>query len=180
LKFWGDTPSSGKIAALFLFWGAVWRDVHFTSALLLISFEADTHTHTHICFMALWTLSGITEWWGAGMVICLMQGADLHMVQLMPLPLTVSCSSKSRLVLPEWFCFSGAGLPTTQVVLAKRPLNECSSSSSTRVSRYQKGKPIWILLKQETLMLITSYQTAIAIFLTVCGDLLMHLLILVA
>jgi len=32
-----------------------------------------------------------TEWWGAGMVICLEQGADLHMAQLMPLPLTVSC-----------------------------------------------------------------------------------------
>ena len=31
-----------------------------------------------------------TEWWGAGMVICLERGADLHMVQLMPLPLTVS------------------------------------------------------------------------------------------
>jgi len=30
------------------------------------------------------------EWWGAGMVICLEQGADLHMAQLMPLPLTVS------------------------------------------------------------------------------------------
>jgi len=47
------------------------------------------------------------------MVICLGQGADLHIVQLMPLPLplTISCSSKSRLVLPEWFCFSGAGLP---------------------------------------------------------------------
>jgi len=28
------------------------------------------------------------------MVICLEQGADLHMAQLMPLPLTVSCSSK--------------------------------------------------------------------------------------
>jgi len=27
------------------------------------------------------------------------------MAQLMPLPLTFSCSSKSRLVLPEWFCF---------------------------------------------------------------------------
>jgi len=53
----------------------------------------------------------ITEWWGAGMVICLKRGADLHMAQLMPLPLTISCSSKSRLVLPEWFCFSGAGLP---------------------------------------------------------------------
>jgi len=35
-----------------------------------------------------------TEWWGAGMVICLEQGADLHMVQLMPLSLTVSCFSK--------------------------------------------------------------------------------------
>jgi len=28
------------------------------------------------------------EWWGTGMVICLEQSAnDLHMVQLMPLPL---------------------------------------------------------------------------------------------
>jgi len=26
------------------------------------------------------------EWWGAGMVICLDRGVDLHMVQLMPLP----------------------------------------------------------------------------------------------
>jgi len=32
------------------------------------------------------------------MVICLQQGADLHMAQLMPLPLTVSCLSKIRLV----------------------------------------------------------------------------------
>jgi len=32
-----------------------------------------------------------TEWWGAGMVICLERGVDLHMAQLMPLPLTVSC-----------------------------------------------------------------------------------------
>jgi len=39
------------------------------------------------------------EWWGAGVVICLEQGADLHMAQLMPLPLTVWClaSLKSRL-----------------------------------------------------------------------------------
>jgi len=35
-----------------------------------------------------------TEWWGAGMVMCLERGADLHMAQLMPLPLTVSCFSK--------------------------------------------------------------------------------------
>ena len=32
-------------------------------------------------------------------------GADLHMAQQMPLPLTISCSNsnKSRLVLPSWF-----------------------------------------------------------------------------
>jgi len=29
-----------------------------------------------------------TEWWSVGMVICLEQGADFHMAQLMPLPLT--------------------------------------------------------------------------------------------
>jgi len=34
------------------------------------------------------------------MVTCLGRGADLHMAQLMPLPLTISCSSESRLVLP--------------------------------------------------------------------------------
>jgi len=44
-----------------------------------------------------------TEWWGAGMDICLDRGAELHMAQLMPLPLTVSCFSKSRLVLPFWY-----------------------------------------------------------------------------
>jgi len=33
------------------------------------------------------------------MVICLERGADLHMAQLMPLPLTVSCSSKIQIGL---------------------------------------------------------------------------------
>ena len=37
------------------------------------------------------------EWWGAGVVICLEWGADLHMAQLMPLPLTVSCFSKIQI-----------------------------------------------------------------------------------
>ena len=32
-----------------------------------------------------------------GVVICLERGADLHMAQLMPLPLTVSCSSKIQI-----------------------------------------------------------------------------------
>jgi len=38
-----------------------------------------------------------TEWWGAGMVICLERDADMHTAQLMPLPLTVSCFSKIQI-----------------------------------------------------------------------------------
>ena len=37
------------------------------------------------------------EWWGAGMVVCLEWCADLHMAQLMPLPLTVSCFIKIQI-----------------------------------------------------------------------------------
>ena len=40
----------------------------------------------------IWPLK--TEWWDVGVVICLGWGADLHMAQLMPLPLIVSCFSK--------------------------------------------------------------------------------------
>ena len=35
--------------------------------------------------------------WDSGVVICLERGADLHMDQLMPLPLTVSCFSKIQI-----------------------------------------------------------------------------------
>jgi len=38
-----------------------------------------------------------TERWGAGVVICVERGADLHMAQLMPLPLTVSCFSEIQI-----------------------------------------------------------------------------------
>jgi len=38
-----------------------------------------------------------SEWWGTGVVICLERGADLHMAQLMPQPVTVSCSSKIQI-----------------------------------------------------------------------------------
>ena len=56
-----------------------------------------------------------TEQWGAGMVICLERGADLHMAQLMPLPLT---SVKSRFVLPFSYRLTG-------VVPEKGLLNRC-------------------------------------------------------
>ena len=52
------------------------------------------------------------------MVITLEQGADLHMAQLMPLPLAVSCFSKIQIGLPFWYRL-------TQVVLDKGPLNVC-------------------------------------------------------
>jgi len=67
-----------------------------------------------------------TEWWGTGVVICLDRGtSDLYLVQLMPLPPypIISCSSKIQNGLPFWCRF-------IQVVLEKRPLNGCSSSSS--------------------------------------------------
>ena len=58
-----------------------------------------------------------TEWWGAGVVICLERCADLHMVQLMPLPLTISCSSKVQIgFVPFWYRL-------TRVVPGKEPLN---------------------------------------------------------
>jgi len=50
--------------------------------------------HLQAAFSALTLLVGRpvkTEWWGAGAVICLERGADLHAAQLTPLPLTISC-----------------------------------------------------------------------------------------
>jgi len=38
-----------------------------------------------------------TELQGAGLVICLKRGADLHMAHLMPLPLTACCFSKIQI-----------------------------------------------------------------------------------
>ena len=53
------------------------------------------------------------------MVICLERGADLHMAQLMPLPLTVSCFSKIQTFLPFLYWL-------TWVVPGKGPLNVCA------------------------------------------------------
>jgi len=53
------------------------------------------------------------------MVICLERGADLHMAQPMPLPLSVSCFSKIQI----GFTFLVYRL--TRVVPDKGPLNRC-------------------------------------------------------
>ena len=52
------------------------------------------------------------------MVIYLERDADLHMAQLMPLPLTVSCFSKIQI----GFTFL---VPAHRVVPEKGPLNGC-------------------------------------------------------
>jgi len=59
-----------------------------------------------------------TEWWGAGLVICLERGADLHVAELMPLPLTVSCFSKIQV----GFTFL---VPAHLGTPGKGPLNVC-------------------------------------------------------
>jgi len=59
-----------------------------------------------------------TEWWGAGMVIYLNSGADLHIAQLMPLHSLSLASVKSRLILPFWYRL-------TRIVPDKGPLNGC-------------------------------------------------------
>ena len=57
----------------------------------------------------------VTEWLGAGVVICLERGADLHMAQLMPLPLAVLCFSKIQI----GFTFLVLGST------GQKPLNGC-------------------------------------------------------
>jgi len=66
-------------------------------------------------------------------VICLELGADLHMAQQMPLPLTVSCFSKIQIgftfLVPFWYRL-------TRAVLDKGPLNGvCVQKSSVKTGR---------------------------------------------
>jgi len=72
------------------------------------------------------------------MVICLERDADLHMAQLMPLPLTVSCFSKIQIgftfLVPAYLGSPGKG-----------PLNgcvcgvSCSFSALTLLVGWQEG-----------------------------------------
>jgi len=69
----------------------------------------------------------MSEWRGAGMAVCLEQGADLHMAQLMPGHSPSPASVKSRLVLPFWYRL-------TWLVLDKGPLNGCVCVCGTRLN----------------------------------------------
>jgi len=76
------------------------------------------------------------------MVVCLELGADLHMAQLMPLPLTVSCFSKIQIgftfLVPAYLGSPGKGplngcvcfyvmLDVQMSLGVMRPLAACSS-----------------------------------------------------
>ena len=70
--------------------------IHAFSALMQLVGQQEGHP-------ACKELSAAVPAWLSG---SLGQGVDLHMAQLMPMPLTVSCSSKFRLVLLFWYLLS--------------------------------------------------------------------------
>jgi len=98
-----------------------------------------------------------TERWGAGMVICLERGADLHMAQLMPLPLAVSCFSKIQLgftfLVPaypgspgkrsiKWVCvcvMEGEGLRHRAAAGQQSPPSPMTTTSSQSVEATPTG-----------------------------------------
>jgi len=72
------------------------------------------------------------------MVICLERDADLHMAQLMPLPLTVSCFSKIQV----GFTFL---VLLTQVVPEKGPLSVCVCNSSDINNSNNSNTQTWLV-----------------------------------
>jgi len=72
-----------------------------------------------------------TEWWGAGVVICLERGANFHVAQLMPLLLTVSCFRKFQIGF-TFLVPAHPGSPGQRAV--KRCVCVCFSSLSVCLS----------------------------------------------
>jgi len=82
------------------------------------------------------------------MAVCLEQGADLHMSQLMPLPLTVSCFIKIQIgftfLIPADLGSPGKGLlngyvyviiKTKTTVRSHRHCTDCSAWATKRLSK---------------------------------------------
>ena len=74
--------------------------------------------------------------------VCLEQGADLHVAQLMPLPLTVSCFSKIQIGLPFWYRL-------IRVVPEKEPLNGCVYG----LVLYDSSVLLWCCIWQQDVLL---------------------------
>ena len=79
------------------------------------------------------------------MVICLERGADLHMVQLMPLPLTVSCFSFNKIQIG--FTFLVPAHPSSPGKRAIKRVYVCvcyhhkAFSALTLLAGRQEGRP---------------------------------------
>ena len=75
------------------------------------------------------------EWWGAGVVICLERGAGLHMAQLMPLPLIVSCFSKIQIGFYRAMPWACVRLCLSQVGVLLKRLNIGSQKQHHTIPR---------------------------------------------
>ena len=89
-----------------------------------------------------------TEWLGAGVVVCLQQGADLHMAQLMPLPLIVSCFSEIQIgftfLVPAHPGSPGKRAVKQVCVCVCIPISfrfHCAFSALTLLVGWQEGHP---------------------------------------
>ena len=88
-----------------------------------------------------------TEWWGAGMVICLEQGADLHMAQL-----TTATHCLLLQWNPDWFYLSGTGSPDSpgQKAVKRVCVRACVRASVPSVYGSKRAKikytsNVWII-----------------------------------
>jgi len=70
-------------------------------------------------------------------VVCLEQGADLHMAQLMPLPLTVSCFSK----IQTGFTFLVPAHPIVVGSPGQRAIKQVCVCVYTKYYRVAQNKP---------------------------------------
>ena len=86
------------------------------------------------------------------MVICLEQGADLHMAQLMPLPLTVSCFSKIQI----GFTFLVLAHPDSPGKRAVKRMCVCVCYSTLK--KYNCSKHLLTLFNQRKWAYISSCQ----------------------
>ena len=82
------------------------------------------------------------------MVICLGQDANLHMAQVIPLPFNVSCSKKSRLVLPFWYQLTQ--VVSDKIQRAENGSSSSSSSSSSSTSEHfgENHMTLWFMVEK--------------------------------
>ena len=99
-----------------------------------------------------------TEWWGAGMVICLQRGADLHMAKLMPLPLTVSCLNKIQIGF-TFLVTAHPGRPGKKAI--KRVHVSYPSYSQTDNVMHGRGKPGVLLFSYYTAIPLLQRRTSV-------------------